>query len=141
MDLPVTPHWPDSAVTFLLVGGLDYFRGSRSPEAYLADVLSHVPKGNRKTAVLFVEEMQHMPQAPLLGAFLALAVATLLEWRSAESPPTGKLQQILLALSRGNWKGQLWYTAAPGQWQDAAVGPSRADAGRALLSAATKGGA
>merc|ERR1719356_132203 len=67
MDLHRPVLWPESAVSFLLLGGQDdLFRNQwgrlLSPADYLADAKTHVPTKNKTTAILYVSEMTHMPQ-------------------------------------------------------------------------------
>mmetsp|Transcript_36708 Transcript_36708/g.77027 ORF Transcript_36708/g.77027 Transcript_36708/m.77027 type:complete len:480 (+) Transcript_36708:65-1504(+) len=123
-------YWPDSAVTFLLLGGQDFFMGDLSPEKYVADTQSRVPAGNTTTAILYVQEMQHMPQGALLGSILHHMLRAILLWRgpggAASPPPLEEFRQILGALNRDGWSGRLLFTAGAagaGLWEDIAFSP------------------
>lgn len=145
MNLPTGVFWPETAVTFLLLGGRDNFRGNLSPQEYVADTKSHVPKDNRTTAVLYVHEMLHMPQADLLATLLRPAVAALLAWRSSGRAPAADFERLAAALGRSGWSGQLWYTAGRGAWQDLPFGMTKAATDSVRLTgpglAVAKGGA
>jgi len=122
MRLPVAPCWPDEAVTFLLLGGHDYFRGHCSLDGYLDDVKARVPARNSTTAVLFVSEMGHMPQPALLRAVLHPAIAGLLMWQASREAPLDDFQLILASLALTGFSGVLAYTKAEGGWQDLPFG-------------------
>jgi hypothetical protein len=129
MDLPTRAEWPESAVTFLLLGGRDYFRGRFSKNDYVANVKTYVPNGNRTTAILFVNEMEHMPHAALLRAVLAPMLATLLAWKAAQSEaggaPKAELQRVFAALEADKrWSGRLMFTTSAGAWEERQFGPS-----------------
>lgn len=81
MKLPTPVRWPESAVSFLLIGGQDNFRGRLSVEDYVAETRSHVPLANKTTAILFVQEMTHMPQQPLLRGVLRLMLKAIASWK------------------------------------------------------------
>lgn len=124
MKLPKPILWPDAAVTFLLMGGQDFFSGSASKEEYIEEARRHVPHGNSTTAILFVNEMQHMPQAKLLGAVLPLMLRALLSWKSTRSSPLEELRKILAVVKKDGWSGRLMFTKGPGQWApDVEFGP------------------
>mmetsp|Transcript_121429 Transcript_121429/g.303027 ORF Transcript_121429/g.303027 Transcript_121429/m.303027 type:complete len:147 (+) Transcript_121429:2106-2546(+) len=126
MKLPTSVDWPRSAITFLLMGGRDNFRGAMSPEAYIADAKSRVPKENRTTAILFVNEMPHMPQCRLLAIVLPIMLKALLAWKDsgAEAPPKAELKALLAKLTEAAcWSGRLLYTQGAGAWQDTEFGP------------------
>jgi len=130
MQVPMPVHWPDSAITFLLLGGRDNFRGRLSTEEYITDARRRVPRENGTTAVLYVHEMQHMPQAALFGAILQPMISALMAWRSSGQPPLAEFKALLAGLVRGGWSGQLWHTASPGCWQDAPFSGMRKEAPR-----------
>jgi len=119
MNLPQKVRWPVGAVTFLLLGGEDYFRGGATPEEYLAEAKRRVPPGNGTTAILYVSEMQHMPQAALLWSVLPIMLTAVRAWKSIGRAPLEELRQLLIALSGGGWNGKLLYTRAPGDWAPA----------------------
>jgi len=126
MKLPTAVQWPTKAVTFLLMGGQDYFRGAMAPEEYVADAKSRVPAGNATTAILFVNEMPHMPQTDLLGSVLPRMLETLLAWQMVGpgSPPEAELQAVLSVLARTKgWSGRLLYTQSAGVWREHPFGP------------------
>mmetsp|Transcript_71889 Transcript_71889/g.186669 ORF Transcript_71889/g.186669 Transcript_71889/m.186669 type:complete len:142 (+) Transcript_71889:1-426(+) len=121
MKLPKAVHWPTQAISFLLMGGQDYFRGAMSPEEYVVDAKSRVPAGNATTAILFVNEMPHMPQTEMLGAALPQMLETLLSWQKVGSgnPPEAELHAVLSILERtGPWSGRLLYTESAGVWRE-----------------------
>jgi len=122
MKLPETPCWPDEAVAFLLIGGHDYFRRKFSPEEYVADVKARVPARNSTTAVLFVNEMEHVPQSGLLRAVLHPAIAGLLMWQGRRKTPLEDFQLILASLTARGFSGVLAYTKREGDWQDCPFG-------------------
>jgi len=127
MQLPTAVQWPKAAITFILIGGQDNFRGNMSLEEYVADAKSRVPKSNGTTAILFVNEMVHMPQANLLSAVLRPMLKTLLTWQKTgpSQAPQAELQAVLAALTQMRcWNGRLMYTQAPGAWQDIPFSPS-----------------
>ncbi|CAE8664066.1 unnamed protein product, partial [Polarella glacialis] len=116
-------NWPVSAVTFRLLGGQDFFRGKASPAEYVASAKQCVPPENGSTAILFVSEMQHVPQASLLGAVLSLLLMALLSWKASGSPPKAQFQSILSRLEgEGCWSGRLLFTAAAGLWEEIPFG-------------------
>merc|ERR1712217_653979 len=83
MDLPIPVRWPNSAVTFLLLGGKDYFKGQFSMDAYVANSQRKVPPKNTTTAILLVHEMTHMPQTDLLIATLHHMIYAVTKWKSS----------------------------------------------------------
>lgn len=121
MGLPTQVQWPAEAVTFLLIGGQDYFRGKMSVDEYLADVKSRVPEANSTTAILYVNEMPHMPQASLLSAVLPHMLRALSAWKQAGclgAPQHDQLQAVLRPLAQdAKWSGLLTYTTGPGTWK------------------------
>lgn len=124
MNLPRRVAWPEAAVTFLLIGGQDNFRGNLSIEEYVAETRAWVPEGNKTTGILYVEEMGHMPQASLLRTVLPLMLCALQSWRSWGGAPKEEFRQILAAVNQSGWSGRLMYTRQPGQWApDVDFGP------------------
>jgi len=107
-------QWPDSAVTFLLLGGQDYFKQNHSNDSYVQDAQSRVPRGNTSTAILFVREMGHMPQTELLMAVLHHMIHAVTFWRREGQPPQKEFNAILKALSCGRWSGSLTFKTAEG---------------------------
>lgn len=122
MQLPSPVDWPAAAVTFLLLGGMDEFRGGLPPAEYLMETISHVPKGSCTTAVLYVQEMKHMPQERLLGAILQLMLRTVLSWKASACTPLEELHLLLSALASDCWSGLLLFTDNRGVWQDMVFG-------------------
>merc|ERR1719359_1086762 len=100
MGLPTPVHWPSSAVSFLLLGGADYFRGNMDMREYLADARSHVPEANETTAILLVHEMVHMPQSELLMSILQHMIRAVLSWKASEDLPLDEFHYILQSLCR-----------------------------------------
>eukprot|EP00933_Yihiella_yeosuensis_P046725 TRINITY_DN42334_c0_g1_i1.p1 TRINITY_DN42334_c0_g1~~TRINITY_DN42334_c0_g1_i1.p1 ORF type:complete len:433 (-),score=64.10 TRINITY_DN42334_c0_g1_i1:154-1452(-) len=137
MSLPEGAAWPDTAVTFLLMGGQDHFRQHFSPAQYVANAKQHVPAANRTTAILFVNEMMHLPQGHLLAAVLPHMLMTSLAWHNSRSesehPPLRELHELLTELNRlGCWSGRLLWTSSPGVWEDVPFGTQEAQVGHLL---------
>ncbi|CAK0849035.1 unnamed protein product, partial [Prorocentrum cordatum] len=123
MKLPTPVKWPTDAITFILLGGDDNFRGHFSHQQYVADAKSRVPKGNSTTAILYVTEMQHMPQAALLSAILPHMLTALQKWEERGTAPLQEFRPILAALNRDGWSGRLLHTRTAGAWEDIAFSP------------------
>jgi len=120
MGGPIQVQWPESAVTFLLLGGQDYFKQHHSNESYIADAKCRVPVANDSTAILFVREMGHMPQTDLLMAILHHMIQAVTSWKKQGQTPQEHFNKIVKALTCGQWSGHLTFkTAAGGQeaWQ------------------------
>jgi hypothetical protein len=114
MGLPTPVHWPASAVTFVLLGGQDYFRGKMGMEEYLLDTERRVPDCNTTTAVLLVHEMVHMPQTELLMGILLHMIHAVTSWKSSDCVPLDEFQAILHSLSVGGWSGKLAWKIGKG---------------------------
>lgn len=124
MNLPRRIHWPDSAITFLLIGGQDNFRGNATVEEYIAETRKYVPQRNGTTAILYVSEMGHMPQGSLLRVVLPLMLRALQSWKAKSAVPKEDFRQILAAVNTDGWSGRLMFTKRPGQWAaDVDFGP------------------
>jgi len=124
MGLPTHVAWPDSAVTFIMIGGQDNFRGNLGCEEYIADTKSRVPPNNSTTSILYVEEMQHMPQATLLSAVLPHLIKAVLLWQADRVDNfREELRHILQAMTSAGWRGRLMYTKAAGSWEEIDFGP------------------
>jgi len=122
--LPEQPQWPESAVTFLLLGGRDYFKGPRSIPEYLARTERNVPKGNRTTAILLVNEMEHMPRSDLLTAILEHLISAIVAWKASPNQlPNSDFQSVVEAASKGGWSGQLAFTGSTASWEHVEFGP------------------
>lgn len=128
MSLPKPVSWPHDAITFVLIGGQDYFRGNLSPEQYVMETRNHVPTSNASTVILYVAEMVHMPQMKLLRSIMQLMLRTLTAWQTSGRPPLEHLRAILSRLSQDGWNGRLLYTSGPGIWED--IKFSRDDVGK-----------
>lgn len=122
MALPVPVHWPQQAVTFLLLGGRDYFRGKAAIEKYIADAKGRVPAGNLTTAILHVNEMEHMPQTALLALVLPHMIQTVHASQEIGSTSPNVFPDMLAALSQGGWTGLLSYKDKAGSWLDMPFG-------------------
>lgn len=122
MALPVPVHWPQQAVTFLLLGGRDYFRGKATIENYIADRKSRVPIGNLTTAILHVNEMEHMPQTALLALVLPQMIQTVHASKEIGSIAPNVFPQMLAVLSHAGWTGLLSYKDKAGSWLDKPFG-------------------
>lgn len=115
MDLPIQVPWPDSAVTFLMIGGQDYFKQQLTAEQYLKDVQSRVPRNNITTAVLLVHEMTHMPQMQLLDAVIHPMMKAVTSWREdSHAIPTAEFETITAAVSALGFHGKLVYKTGTG---------------------------
>jgi hypothetical protein len=114
MSLPFQVQWPINAITFLLLGGNDYFRGQISANQYLANAQQLVPDANTTTAILLVNEMSHMPQAQMLSAILPTMIRALMSWKSTDVVPIDDFATVLVNLRRGGWSGRLTYKTQPG---------------------------
>lgn len=127
MKLPDAVAWPETAVTFLLLGGRDHFRCNESPDQYLKNTRKRVPAANRTTAILYVEEMMHMPQAQLLSAILRPMLRACLAWQAdKQHAPLRELNALLTELKvSGDWSGRLVFTSAKGSWAEVAFGSAR----------------
>jgi hypothetical protein len=118
MNLPTVVHWPETAVSFLLLGGQDYFRGQLSIVEYMKDAQRRVPDANSTTAILLVNEMTHMPQAQLLTAILHLMIRAATSWKRSGDIPMDDFQTILRNLRKGAWSGNLSFKSGSGDvWQ------------------------
>eukprot|EP00441_Pelagodinium_beii_P046918 CAMPEP_0197624044 /NCGR_PEP_ID=MMETSP1338-20131121/3856_1 /TAXON_ID=43686 ORGANISM="Pelagodinium beii, Strain RCC1491" /NCGR_SAMPLE_ID=MMETSP1338 /ASSEMBLY_ACC=CAM_ASM_000754 /LENGTH=459 /DNA_ID=CAMNT_0043194141 /DNA_START=52 /DNA_END=1432 /DNA_ORIENTATION=+ len=126
MGLPGPPtQWPARAVTVMLLGGQDYFRGAKSSYEYLLDTRKHVSSQNASTAFLYVPEMKHMPQEELLGAVLPRLVSAALTWN--DDVPLEQLLSAAQALECSGWGGRLCYTSGPGLWKEMVFGQPTMD--------------
>jgi hypothetical protein len=118
MGLPTPVCWPENAVTFLLLGGNDYFRGSVSVNEYLSDSQRRVPMANSTTAILLVNEMTHMPQAHLLASILHRMILAATSWKDTDQIPLDHFIAILSSLRKGGWSGKLSFKTTPGDaWE------------------------
>jgi len=123
-SLPTPVAWPVRAVSFLLLGGRDYFKNKASPKEWLAEAVSSVPAPNGTTAILLVNEMEHMPAAQLLMAILQHMIRAVHSWKATGQPPRQRFETILQALQRGAcWSGTLKYTIRPGHWESFSFSP------------------
>jgi len=124
MNLPTPSGWPEQAVSFLLLGGQDYFKNNQSTDDYFAQTCGNVNPKNSTTAVLFVEEMGHMPQVQMLISILEHMLLAVVRWKSFGAVPTAKFEHILTILSKGGFSGRFAYTKSAGAWGQLAFSPS-----------------
>ncbi|CAJ1459255.1 unnamed protein product [Effrenium voratum] len=126
MNLPEVVSWPKEAVTFLLIGGCDHFRSNLTPEEYIACTQQCVPTNNETTAVLYINEMEHMPQSHLFALILPLMLRICLAWKRTAETPLRDLQSLLTELNKcgGEWTGCLSFTSNSG-WTDVPFGRHR----------------
>jgi len=119
MQLPIHVPWPDSAVSFVLLGGQDYFRQQFTLDQYLHDAKSRVPHSNSTTAIMLVHEMVHMPQAQLLDAILYHIVKAVTQWKEdPEAVPNAEFERIVAAVSAIGFHGTLTYKTGLGDaWE------------------------
>eukprot|EP00930_Biecheleria_cincta_P081393 TRINITY_DN702_c0_g1_i1.p1 TRINITY_DN702_c0_g1~~TRINITY_DN702_c0_g1_i1.p1 ORF type:complete len:499 (+),score=51.66 TRINITY_DN702_c0_g1_i1:37-1497(+) len=118
MDLPFRHCWPGKAVTLLVLGGRDYFKPANvAPHQYLSHSQRYVPKSNSSTAILYVNEMEHMPSQQLLAAVLNNAISGLVSWQRNGQAPVGAFEMILRSVKSLGMSARLIYTSAGG-WQE-----------------------
>jgi len=118
MGLPTPVSWPESAVTFLLLGGNDYFRGSLPVNEYLSDSQRRVPRANSTTAILLVNEIAHMPEAHLLTGILHNMILAVTSWKDSDHVPLDDFRAILTTLRKGGWSGKLSFKTTHGDaWE------------------------
>eukprot|EP00913_Durusdinium_trenchii_P021843 g20524.t1 len=87
MNLPgVKIPWPPQAVTIMLMGAQDFFKGQKSSAEYLTASKGHVP-ANSRTAILYVRQMQHMPSKALLQMVLGPLVMAAAMWKYSKNCP------------------------------------------------------
>jgi len=116
--------WPAGVVTILLMGGEDFFKGKLSSADYIASSKKKVPAGNASTAMLYVRQMQHMPQKALLQMVLDQLLLAALGWKAAGRAPEAELSNLAKKLEAEGWTGTLAFTASAGNWKDLTFGPS-----------------
>jgi len=115
---PTPVCWPESAVTFLLIGGNDYFRDSIPLQKYLSETQRYVPRNNSTTAVLLVNEMTHMPQANLLTDILHNIIRAVTSWKDSDQVPLDDFRAVLSSLRKGGWSGKLSFKTMIGDtWE------------------------
>merc|ERR1719446_488402 len=117
MKLPFSVHWPEDAVTFLLLGGQDYFKGQLTSKSFVSDCQSRVPRANETTAILLVNEMPHMPQTNLLKAILHHMITAVVAWKTCARVARAEFDALLTALVSINMTGQMQYPSGPGSWE------------------------
>jgi len=119
MNLPgPAVSWPLGAVTLLLMGGEDFFKGKLSSADYIASSKKKVPAGNSSTAIVYVRQMQHMPQRVLLSTVLDQLLLAALAWKASGRAPEAQLSALCTKLEGDGWTGTLAFTASPGVWKD-----------------------
>lgn len=122
--LPSKIIWPDTAVTFLVLGSRDYFKGDQSTAMYMADTRSSVPPANSTTAILLINEMEHMPDTDVLSGILPHLVKAAVAWGPSCDQASGRrivraeLDDILCILVALGLSGRLHYTIGPGKWEE-----------------------
>lgn len=123
MGLPFRVDWPVSAVTFLLLGGQDYFRGQVGPLEWLAEAKSRVPRGNGTTAIILANEMAHMPHSDMLNGLLHLMISAVVSWKNTGDVPCDQIDAALTFLTSVGFNGRCLYTSAPDVWEDYSFSP------------------
>eukprot|EP00971_Amphidinium_carterae_P050209 989210-Amphidinium_carterae.2 len=116
-DLPAVPAWPDQAVTFLVIGGKDYFRGQYKLDEYLMNTMQNVPRNNASTAILLVNDMVHMPQTPMLDSILKHLIMGAISWKSTGDAPVEEFNAIVNVLAQTSWSGKLVYKTSATAWE------------------------
>mmetsp|Transcript_58978 Transcript_58978/g.104808 ORF Transcript_58978/g.104808 Transcript_58978/m.104808 type:complete len:454 (-) Transcript_58978:252-1613(-) len=118
MNLPIPCNWPRKAITFLILGGQDYFKKPHhSAEQYMADCQNHVPKSNSTTAILYVHEMRHMPDQALLTAIVRQAIAGMVSWKATGCVPLAVFERMARSVQSIGVSSKFMYTCSPGVWQ------------------------
>merc|ERR1711957_56481 len=117
MPLPFKVNWPDTLVSWFLLGGQDYFKGKLTPTAWLVQVASNVPRANKTTVLLLVNEMSHMPNCDMLLATLHHMILGVAAWKEQGSIPIIEIDAVLGSLVRLNLSGRLQHTVGPSQWR------------------------
>lgn len=124
MELPDPVAWPEKAMTFMLMGGRDFFKRKLSSEDYVLQAQNCVNPRNKTTAILFVEEMTHMPQVELLTAILPQALRSLVTWKQTGLAPINDFKLLVATLKQSSWSGCLHYTTPEGDWGKMSFGTS-----------------
>lgn len=114
--------WPSKAVTILLMGGQDFFRGKMSSAEYLEMSKKCVNPQNSTTAMIYVRQMQHMPQKRLLELVLRPLLVAAMAWKTSNKCPEEQLRDVQRALQAQSWSGVLLFTPAAGVWQESPFG-------------------
>jgi len=128
MSLPgPAVQWPQNAVTILVLGGDDYFRAGTPAREYVANAKRRVPRGNSSTAILFIMEMEHMPQPGLMGIMLKPLLLAATHWKSSGRPPVDTLTDLWRELEGSGWNGQLSYLSSPDNWVETSFGETAAE--------------
>lgn len=123
MTIPGPPvQWPVKAVTIIILGGADYFRGRLSGREYLSASTARVPQGNSSTAILYIREMEHMPQASLMQVILQPLLLAAIYWKASGRAPKHELRNIAQDLDGGKWSGYLTFLVGPGSWEEVSFG-------------------
>mmetsp|Transcript_31463 Transcript_31463/g.73497 ORF Transcript_31463/g.73497 Transcript_31463/m.73497 type:complete len:466 (-) Transcript_31463:320-1717(-) len=117
-DHPLGVSWPEQAVSMLIIGGKDYFKGHKSLEDYVMETLRHVPRGNMTTAVLLIDDMAHMPRTDMLESILKYAIRSVVTWKATGKPPIDDFKDIVNALAKTGWTGKLLHKVAQESWHE-----------------------
>ncbi|CAL1140322.1 unnamed protein product [Cladocopium goreaui] len=113
--------WPQQAVTMMLMGAEDFFKGKKSSAEYLTASKSYVPP-NSRTAILYVRQMQHMPQKALLQLVLRPLVMAAARWKYSKTCPEEQLHQLTVQLEDESWSGSLFILQGS-VWKESTFGP------------------
>lgn len=113
--------WPQQAVTMMLMGSEDFFKGKKSSAEYLTASKSYVPP-NSRTAILYIRQMQHMPQKALLQLVLRPLVMAAARWKYSKTCPEEQLHQLTVQLEDESWSGSLFILQG-GSWKESTFGP------------------
>ncbi|CAK9112543.1 unnamed protein product [Durusdinium trenchii] len=131
MNLPgVKIPWPPQAVTIMLMGAQDFFKGQKSSAEYLTASKGHVP-ANSRTAILYVRQMQHMPSKALLQMVLGPLVMAAAMWKYSKNCPEESAEKTFGSSEESPRKKK----SIKGEKE---VGDPRSAELRALLKAAVK---
>jgi len=125
--------WPQRAVTVMLLGGQDFFRGNDTADEYLNSMCSSIPAGNLTTAMLYLPKMGHIPQKEVLAACLVLLVRASLTWQLEPGRLPAEFAEAMAALEYIQFDGRLRYTTANG-WMERKFGPQSPDIAPSPLS-------
>lgn len=123
MNLPgVKIPWPPQAVTIMLMGAQDFFKGQKSSAEYLTASKGHVP-ANSRTAILYVRQMQHMPSKALLQMVLGPLVMAAAMWKYSKNCPEDQLNSLTSQLEDESWSGSLHILQGT-SWKEKTFGSS-----------------
>lgn len=94
---------------------------------YIASTKACVPKESFSTAILYVREMEHMPQTSLLRLLLKPLLLAAIYWRASGRAPAFEFAALARELEAAGWSGSISHLQVPGSWRELSFGePSEA---------------